>query len=88
MTSAISRVFMNGNSQAVRIPQEFRLDASRVRISRNEAGDLVIHPLAVDRGAALLQALDAFDDSLVADWLARVESDRREQPPAQEREPL
>lgn len=88
MDSAISRVFMNGNSQAVRIPQEFRLEASRVRISRNEAGDLVIHPLAADRGAALLQALRAFDEPLTADWVARLEADRRQQPPAQEREPL
>lgn len=79
---------MNGNSQAVRIPQEFRLEASRVRISRNEAGDLVIHPLAADRGAALLQALQAFDDPVAADWLARLEADRHEPLPAQEREPL
>ena len=39
--SAVSRVFMNGNSQAVRIPQEFRLDTNTVEISRNEQGDLV-----------------------------------------------
>ena len=45
MSSAISRVFMNGNSQAVRIPQEFRLDSSRVEISRNAEGDLVLHPV-------------------------------------------
>jgi antitoxin VapB len=85
---AQSSVFTSNKSQAVRIPQEFRLDASRVRISRNEAGDLVIHPLAADRGAALLQALQAFDDALAADWLARLEADRREPLPAQERESL
>lgn len=79
---------MNSNSKTVRIAQEFRLEASRVRISRNEAGDLVTHPLAADRGAALLQALQAFDDALAADWLARLEADRREPLPAQEREPL
>lgn len=61
MTSMISRVFMNGNSQAVRIPQEFRLDTSRVEIYRNADGDLVLHPVASDRGASLLQALQAFD---------------------------
>ncbi len=79
---------MNGNSQAVRIPQEFRLEASRVRISRNEAGDLVIHPLAADRGAALLQALQAFDEALAAEWLARLEADRSEPLPAQAQESL
>lgn len=88
MTTVISRVFMNGNSQAVRIPQEFRLEASRVRISRNEAGDLVIHPLATDRGGALLEALRAFDDTLTDELVARLEADRRVQTPAQERESL
>ena len=58
MRKAISRVFMNGNSQAVRIPQEFRLVGSRVEISRNAEGDLVLHPMPTDRGAALLDALN------------------------------
>jgi len=53
----ITRVFNNGNSQAVRIPAEFRLDTDRVSISRNEQGDLVIHPLRTQRGTALLEAL-------------------------------
>ena len=52
MGTLTTRVFNNGNSQAVRIPAEFRLDTDRVRISRNEAGDLVIHPLRVPRGGA------------------------------------
>jgi len=62
-----SRVFMNGNSQAVRIPQEFRLDAQRVEITRTASGDLLIHPIREqeDRGAALLRALSGFDDELV-----------------------
>ena len=47
----ITRVFNNGNSQAVRIPAEFRLDTDRVNISRTESGDLVIHPLRAERGA-------------------------------------
>ena len=39
-----SRVFMNGNSQAVRIPAEFRLSTDQVQISRTPEGDLIIHP--------------------------------------------
>ncbi len=31
MAAVIGRVFMNGNNQAVRIPQEFRLDALPIR---------------------------------------------------------
>ncbi len=49
MTTVTSRVFMNGNSQAVRIPQAFRLAASQVEITRNENGDLIIHPLPSER---------------------------------------
>ena len=84
MSSVISRVFMNGNSQAVRIPQEFRLDASRVEIFRNAEGDLVLHPIATDRGAALLQALQAFDQDFV-DLLA---ADKKDSLPIQDRESL
>lgn len=84
MSKLVSRVFMNGNSQAVRIPQEFRLDTARVEISRNEQGDLVIHPLPVDRGVALLEALSAFDDEFVA----LLEEDRREIVPLQDRDTL
>ncbi len=84
MSITISRVFMNGNSQAVRIPQEFRLNTARVEIFRNTEGDLVLRPLPTDRGAALLDALNAFDD----DFVAQLEAGRAEQPPFQEREPL
>lgn len=84
MPTQISRVFMNGNSQAVRIPQEFRLASSRVEISRNEAGDLVIHPLPSDRGQALLEALDGFDE----EFIDILENDRQALAPVQEREPL
>ena len=84
MRTIISRVFMNGHSQAVRIPRELRLDTSRVEISRNEAGDLVIHPVPVDRGAALLEALKGFD----AEYAELLEDVRAEQPPMQERDEL
>jgi len=84
MQTTISRVFMNGNSQAVRIPQEFRFDTSRVEISRNADGDLVLHPVPTDRGAALLEALNAFDDEFVA----LLEAGQAEQPAMQDRESL
>lgn len=75
---------MNGNSQAVRIPQEFRLNASRVEISRTANGDLIIHPIATNRGQTLLEALAGFDDEFVT----LLEEERRNQPPVQERETL
>jgi antitoxin VapB len=82
MTTLASRVFMNGNSQAVRIPQEFKLNSRRVEISRTEQGDLLIHPVPVNRGAALLEALAAFDD----DFVAALEASHAQQPAMQERE--
>lgn len=84
MPTTISRVFMNGNSQAVRIPQEFRLDTDRVEIFRTADGDLVIHPAPSNRGDALLSALNAFDD----EDLACLVSVHSEQLPMQDRESL
>ena len=87
MSSLTSRVFNNGNSQAVRIPAEFRLDTDRVRISRNDQGDLVIHPLRAERGAALLQALQALRE-IDDDFIAALDSEQTAALPVQEREAL
>lgn len=84
MSTLTTRIFKNGNSQAVRIPQEFRIDATQVEISRNANGDLVIHPLPVDRGAAVLAALNAFDE----DFADQLEQNYRQQPAMQDRESL
>ncbi|OBS30804.1 antitoxin [Tepidimonas fonticaldi] len=87
MTTVTTRVFHNGNSQAVRIPAEFRLDTDRVAISRNEAGDLVLHPLRLRRGEALLAAARALRDEDEA-FVAALEDDRCNAQPPQEREAL
>lgn len=79
-----SRVFMNGNSQAVRIPAEFRLSTDQVQISRTPEGDLIIHPCSSQRGQALLEALAGFD----SDFVQQLEQVRQEQRPMQEREQL
>lgn len=82
MDAVFSRVFINGNSQAVRIPQEFRLDASRVEIRRTSDGDLLIHPLARARGSAIYEVLADFDD----DFIAALELGQAEMSAMQERE--
>jgi len=79
-----SRVFMNGNSQAVRIPAEFRLGTDRVQISRTADGDLLIHPCPAQRGQALLQTLAGFD----ADFVAALEEQQAQKLPVQDRELL
>lgn len=81
MHTLVSRIFVNGNSQAVRIPQDFRLDASRVEITRTEDGDLIIHPIPQDRGKALLEVLANFDP----EFATLLEQDRAERLPVQER---
>jgi antitoxin VapB len=84
MPTLKTRIFKNGNSQAIRIPQEFRLDTTQVEISRNDNGDLVIHPLPLDRGAALLDTLKSFDE----DFVNTLEQYYREQAAMQDRETL
>jgi len=41
-----TRVFFNGNSQAVRIPKEFKLDCSQVAIS-SDGHSIILTPLSV-----------------------------------------
>jgi len=79
-----SRVFMSGNSQAVRIPAEFRLSSDRVQIRRTPEGDLIIHPCPSQRGQALLEVLEGFGDDVVA----ALDQQRRDPLPVQERESL
>lgn len=86
-----SRVFTNGNSQALRIPKEFRLDARRVSISRTDEGDLLIRPLpdsVEERAARLMAALASFDEAgedVRDEFIRLLEEDRRHQEPDQER---
>jgi len=84
MPASISRVFLNGNSQAVRIPQEFRLNCKRVEISRTATGDLLIRAVPEQRGTSLLQALQGFD----SDFIAQVAAAKQLPDPQQEREAL
>lgn len=66
MGAISSRIFKNGNSQAVRIPQEFRLNAERVEITKTQDGDLLLHPITERRGTQLLTILNDFDDNFIA----------------------
>jgi antitoxin VapB len=72
----LARVFQSGNSQAVRLPREFRLDAEQVEIFR-QGQDIVLRQLPRN-GAAVFDVLS----SLPADFMA----DGRQDTPPQERE--
>jgi antitoxin VapB len=77
--SHIAKVFRSGNSQAVRLPKDFRLDASEVEISR-EGDALILRPKAADRRPwASLRA--AVDRGLSKDFM----DDCRDQPAQQNR---
>ncbi|MEX1197413.1 MAG: type II toxin-antitoxin system VapB family antitoxin [Pseudohongiellaceae bacterium] len=72
-----ARLFMNGRSQAVRLPKEFRFEGDEVEIRRVGDG-VVLRPVGPDWESFFAEE-SAFDDS----WL-----DHREDKPPQEREPF
>ncbi len=73
-----TRVFMSGNSQAVRLPKEFRIKASEVYIKR-EGRRLVLIPVE-EKWEALFERLEK-DKELLEDFLLD-----RNQPKPQKRE--
>lgn len=74
---ARSKTFKSGNSQAVRIPQEFQLPYGEVEITRRGL-ELVITPIIKQDGGAIFDALAAVEGPIY-----------REQPTGeQEREPI
>ena len=74
----LARVFQSGNSQAVRLPKEFRLNVEQVEIFRR--GDEIVLRAAPIDASGIFDALV----SLAADFMA----DGRDDPPPQEREAL
>ena len=73
-----TRVFKSGNSQAVRLPKEFRFDVKEVEIFRR-GEEIVLRKPRRNLGRAF-DALAALPDDFMADG-------RQDEPP-QEREPL
>ncbi|WP_404405620.1 antitoxin [Pelagibacterium halotolerans] len=75
-----TRVFQSGNSQAVRLPKEFRFDVDEVEISRE--GDAVVlrpHRVLKGRWAALhAAAARGFSEDFMED--GREQSGEQERP--------
>ena len=57
--SGVAKLFRNGRSQAVRLPQEFRFEGDRVRIRRTDQG-VLLEPLISD-AAKWFEELDRFN---------------------------
>ena len=70
-----AKLFMNGQSQAVRLPKEFRLEGSEVYIKKS-GSSIVLIP-ANSSWDALTASLDAFSDDFMV---------KRDQPLQQVRE--
>ena len=71
----LAKIFMNGRSQAVRLPKEFRFDGNEVFI-RKQGDEVVISPKP-HTWDDFFDRKPAFDDSFIAD---------RDQLAAQERD--
>ena len=73
----IARLFRNGQSQAVRLPKEFRFEGDFVYVKKS--GNAVVLLPAKGIWSALVESLDKFSDDFMAE---------RGQPEAQKREDL
>lgn len=73
-----AKIFKNGNSQAVRLPKAYQFDVSEVQIFRR--GDEVVLKRKPKNLAKVFELLTEMSDDFM--------SEGRQQPPAQNREPL
>lgn len=80
----LTRVFQSGNSQAVRIPLDFRFEVDTVEIFKAENGDVILRPSKPKKGLGdeLFELFANFNDDVI-----RAIEDRDNEPP-QEREGL
>ena len=65
MPSQIAKIFMNGRSQAVRLPKEYRFDTDEVYISRQ--GQNVIISAKKPTWDEFFDSKPAFDDDFLTD---------------------
>lgn len=72
-----AKIFMNGRSQAIRLPKEFRMPGNDVYINR--IGDVVILIPKNAPWSSLIASLDQFTEDFM---------ESREQPPQDRRENL
>jgi antitoxin VapB len=69
-----AKIFQNGQSQAIRLPKEYRFRGTKVYVKR--MGNAVVLIPEYDSFQPLLDSLDMFSDDFLA---------ARDQPPVQER---
>ena len=78
----MTKVFQSGNSQAVRIPVDFRFDVDTVEILHGENGDIILRPFKPKVDMEFLDLFEGFDE----DFIEALEN--RDLTPPQERDSL
>jgi len=73
----IAKLFKNGNSQAVRLPKEYRFEGDEVYI--NKVGNMIVLIPKKDPWSSLLNSIGSFSDDFMTE---------RNQGTYEEREPL
>ncbi|CAL1241933.1 antitoxin [Candidatus Methylocalor cossyra] len=69
MPTTIAKVFISGNSQAIRLPKEFRLDTDEVFISKS--GDSLIVTPRMNSWEGFVEGFSGFsDDFAVSEGLS------------------
>ncbi len=78
MAMKTAKLFKNGQSQAVRLPKEFRFEGNKVYI-RKEGDEVILSPYK-DPWQVMWESLSKFSDDVFAEG--------RQQPPQQKRSEL
>lgn len=71
-----AKIFQNGQSQAVRLPREFRLKGREVYIKRT--GNAIVLLPITDNWNTLLDSLDSFSKDFMSERNQPMEQQRRE----------
>jgi antitoxin VapB len=88
---ATAKVFTTGNSQAVRLPKAFRVDAQEVWISKNEVtGEITLRPKNEDQRKRNLEELFRLiaENPFTEDFIPERETGESRNPFAEWAEPL
>lgn len=71
-----AKLFQNGNSQAVRLPKEFRMAGERVKISK-KGNQVILEPLETTWDV-LFDSLHGFPDDFMEEGRQQPEMQKRE----------
>ena len=68
----IAKVFKSGNSQAIRIPKEFRLDADTVSIVKKDDA-LIVTPIKSNKREGWAEKFSKYNNELLIDDMLEID---------------